>query len=98
MARPGRKLHPQWQEKRAYARHQCQARFRHEAWEFTWEEWWALWQPKWHLRGRDRDGWCMARRDPDLPWTTANVVIINRRDWLHEMVRIGGEFSQWRGK
>jgi hypothetical protein len=94
----GRKRDPLSIERRAYARHHAQARYRNEEWAFTWDIWWRMWRPMWSLRGRDQTQWCMARRDPDLPWCEDNTLIINRKDWLHEMVRMGGEFSKWRDR
>ena len=94
----GRKMDALSHERRAYARHHAQARYRNEPWEFTWDIWWRMWQPMWHMRGRGQTEWCMARYDPDRPWCETNTVIINRRDWLQAMMKINGEFSKWRDR
>jgi hypothetical protein len=55
-----------------------QAQYRNEGWDLDFDTWVSLWGDLWQLRGRDRDGYCMTRRDWDKPWTKKNVEVITR--------------------
>jgi hypothetical protein len=86
-----------WQQKLAYSRQRCQARFRAEPWsdEFTFDEWWQIWQPNWLRRGRGTDDLVMVRRDIAKAWHQQNVDLWRRGDWLRQC----GEFytrARWR--
>ena len=47
-------------------------------WHFTLPEWWGVWlaSGKWHLRGRRKDSYCMARILDTGPYAPGNVQII----------------------
>lgn len=60
-----------------------QARRRGIEWLFTFEQWWAIWEPHWHLRGRRRGQYMMARHGDVGAYAPWNVSIMeataNRR-------------------
>lgn len=86
MSRP---INPLMKQKLAFHRSQCQARYRHEAWDptFTFEAWWLIWQADWSQRGTFGHCLIMVRSNPDLAWSQHNVELINRREWLSQCGR-----------
>lgn len=44
-------------------------------WELTFEQWWQLWEPLYHLRGKGKNGLCMARERDEGPYAVGNVYI-----------------------
>ena len=86
MSRP---INPLMKQKLAFHRSQCQARYRHEAWDpdFTFEAWWQIWEHHWHNRGTFGHCLIMVRRDPDRAWSARNVELMNRREWLAQCGR-----------
>lgn len=69
----------------AYAKQKAQAKQRGILWEFDFASWWAIWQPYFHLRGRGKNGFCMARELDDGPYSPTNVYLTtnlgNLRDY-----------------
>lgn len=55
-------------------------------WRFTLPEWWGMWlsSGKWHLRGRRKDSYCMARILDTGPYAPANVHIITMSENIKE--------------
>jgi hypothetical protein len=73
---PDLRTHRQY---RAYVSQRNQALYRSEGWTITFEEFQLLWATQWEQRGREQDQVLLTRRDPEQPWTVANVEIITRR-------------------
>lgn len=67
-----------------YSRAQSQARFRHEAWEFTPTSWFAMWQQSGMTPGKSNSYGCMTRINTKLPWNTANCKIVPRRTHMRK--------------
>jgi len=67
---------------RRYQLHRVQARYRQEAHELTFEQYrdFMLIDDR-HLRAGRTSSYCMARRNPQLPWRADNI-IWRRKDWL----------------
>lgn len=65
---------------RVYIQQKNQAQWRGEGWAISFEQWKQLWDQsgQWHNRGRQRDCYCMTRRDVDVTWQPDNVMIITR--------------------
>lgn len=57
-----------------------QANFRGETWELTFESWCEKWEEHWHLRGRQKDDYCMTRHDVEGPWDDVNTIVITRKE------------------
>lgn len=89
---------PLTQMRVAWNRQRTQARFRSEPWDFSFEDWWAIWEPKWEIRGREQEDWCMIRVDTTKPWSPDNVQIVNRQDWLREINRGNQHRRNWIGR
>lgn len=68
------------QQYRAFIQQRNQAQWRGEPWQLTFEQWQDLWFPHWRQRGRGRWDYCMVRRDPSLPWDTANTEVVSRQE------------------
>ena len=62
----------------------AQANFRQEGWTLEFEDYYQLWKNDWDNRGRMPENMCMTRLDKDAPWSVDNVVIITRKEHLHE--------------
>ena len=60
---------------RAYATHKAGAAARGIGWEFTFDTWWMIWEPYYHLRGRGKNGLCMAREGDVGPYSPDNVYL-----------------------
>jgi|GEM_PF-1884428 len=73
--------------KRAYQQQRSTAGLRGIAWDITFDEWWGIWQPYWHLRGRGKNGLCMARHGDAGPYSPSNVYLTtnlgNMKDYHH---------------
>ena len=41
-------------------------------------EWWRVWEESgvWHLRGRGKGFYCMARSKKDMPWAIENMMVV----------------------
>jgi len=65
---------------RTFIQQKNQAQWRQEGWDITFEAWKQIWDQsgQWYNRGRQRDCYCMTRRDHTEPWTVNNVIIITR--------------------
>jgi hypothetical protein len=63
----------------AWHRMRAQAVFRGEPWQFEFNQFQEVWNSHWHLRGRGSEEYCLVRIDYDLPWSTDNVELIQRR-------------------
>lgn len=61
-------------------RARAQAWYRGEQWQITEQEYIDLWliEDRYQRKSRCREGLCMTRIDPELPWTLDNVHIITR--------------------
>ena len=58
----------------------AQASYRDELWELTWEQYRDIWRPHFHLRGRDSDNLCLARKNYHQAWRQDNVELITRAE------------------
>lgn len=65
---------------RTFIQQKNQAQWRGETWSIDFETWKRLWAEsgQWYNRGRQRDCYCMTRRDHTEPWSVDNVMIITR--------------------
>jgi len=64
-------------EREAYSHHKARAAFDGIAWAFTFESWHAMWISAggFHLRGKGRGKFCMARHGDVGPYSPTNVTI-----------------------
>jgi hypothetical protein len=69
---------------RVFIQQRNQANYRGEGWHITFEAWCDLWSDLWDLRGRERDDYCMSRRDWSLPWTLDNAQVITRAEHVRQ--------------
>ena len=65
----------------AWGRSRAQAHFRGEPWQLLFEEWEAAWGDQWLRRGRHRDNLLLVRPDPELPWSSDNVELVDRPEF-----------------
>lgn len=70
------------QQYRAWAQQANQARWRGEGWSIPFDQWLEIWGDLWKDRGRRLEAWCMTRRDWDLEWSSDNVEVVTRREFL----------------
>ena len=51
-------------------------------WEFTFPQWWSVWAAsgKWNMRGRGKNGYCLARNNDTGPYSITNVRIISNAE------------------
>lgn len=60
---------------RAFQQQRNNAEARGIAWDMTFEQWWGIWAQYFHLRGRGKNGLCMARNKDEGPYAVGNVYL-----------------------
>lgn len=69
----------------AYTSQRCGAANRGISWGFTFATWWNIWEPYYHMRGRGKNGLCMARESDEGSYNPDNVYLTtnlgNSRDY-----------------
>lgn len=73
---------------RAYELQRHAANWRGIAWEFTFSTWWEIWAPYYHLRGRGKNGLCMARENDEGPYSVENVYLTTNLGNLRDYNRL----------
>lgn len=74
-----------------------QANFRGEGWDLPFDDWLTLWGDKWSLRGRQKDDYCMTRKNASLAWDTTNAIIVTRQEHMANHRQRNYELGKTRG-
>lgn len=62
----------------AWLRSVAQAHYRGEQYEITFKQFERIWADHWHRRGRKKTDLMLMRKNYDRPWTTRNVILVDR--------------------